>query len=148
MISQAILFYLFAAVLLGAACGVVFSRNPIHSIMFLVLTFFQSAILWLMAEAEFLAIVLVLVYVGAVMVLFLFVVMMLEVDVEAVKKGLTRYAPLALLIAAPVLIVLLGRDHGAIAAGFGVFALVSMFRRPILHALGRLRQRHGAEARK
>ena len=100
MISQAILFYLFAAVLLGAACGVVFSRNPIHSIMFLVLTFFQSAILWLMAEAEFLAIVLVLVYVGAVMVLFLFVVMMLEVDVEAVKKGLTRYAPLALLIAA------------------------------------------------
>ena len=55
---------------------------------------------------------------------------------------------LALLIAAPVLIVLLGRDHGAIAAGFGVFALLSMFRRPILHALGRLRQRHGAEARK
>ncbi len=107
MISQAILFYLFAAVLLGAACGVVFSKNPIHSIMFLVLTFFQSAILWLMAEAEFLAIVLVLVYVGAVMVLFLFVVMMLEVDVEAVKQGLTRYAPLALLIAAVMTIELM-----------------------------------------
>ena len=94
-----ILFYLFAAVLLGAALGVVFSKNPVHSVMFLVLAFFQSAILWLMAEAEFLAIVLVLVYVGAVMVLFLFVVMMLEVDVEAVKRGLTRYAPLAIGIA-------------------------------------------------
>ena len=94
MLFHSILFYSFSLVLLGAACGVVFSKNPIHSIMFLVLTFFQAAILWLMAEAEFLAIVLVLVYVGAVMVLFLFVVMMLEVDVEAAKRGLTRYAPL------------------------------------------------------
>ena len=96
---QAFLFYVVAAVLLGAALGVVFSRNPVHSVMFLVLAFFNSAILWLMAEAEFLAIVLVLVYVGAVMVLFLFVVMMLEVNVEAVKRGLTRYAPLAIAIA-------------------------------------------------
>ena len=93
---QAILFYMFAAVLLGAALGVVFSRNPVHAVMFLVLAFFQSACLWLMAEAEFLAIVLVLVYVGAVMVLFLFVVMMLEVDIEAAKRGLTRYAPLGI----------------------------------------------------
>lgn len=85
--------------MLGAAAGVVFSRNPVHSVMFLVLTFFQSAVLWLMAEAEFLAIVLVLVYVGAVMVLFLFVVMMLEVNVEAAKRGLTRYAPFAIAIA-------------------------------------------------
>lgn len=96
---QAILFYLFSAVLVGAALGVVFARNPVHSVMFLVLTFFQSAILWLMAEAEFLAIVLVLVYVGAVMVLFLFVIMMLEVNVEAVKRNLVRYAPLAATIA-------------------------------------------------
>ena len=88
-----VLFYTFALVMLGAAAGVVFSRNPVHSVMFLVLTFFQSAILWLMAEAEFLAIVLVLVYVGAVMVLFLFVVMMLEVNIEAAKRGLTRLAP-------------------------------------------------------
>ncbi len=94
-----ILFYLFAAILLGAALGVVFSKNPVHSVMFLVLAFFQSAVLWLLAEAEFLAIVLVLVYVGAVMVLFLFVVMMLEVNVEAVKRGLTRYAPFAIAIA-------------------------------------------------
>jgi NADH-quinone oxidoreductase subunit J len=96
---QSVLFYVFALILLGAASGVVFSRNPIHSVMFLVLTFFQSAVLWLMAEAEFLAIVLVLVYVGAVMVLFLFVVMMLEVNIEAAKRGLTRYAPLGLGIA-------------------------------------------------
>ena len=89
---HSVLFYMFALVMLGAACGVVFSRNPVHSVMFLVLTFFQSAVLWLMAEAEFLAIVLVLVYVGAVMVLFLFVVMMLEVNIEAAKRGIARFA--------------------------------------------------------
>ena len=99
MFFHAILFYAFATVLIGAALGVVFSRNPVHSVMFLVLTFFQSAVLWLMAEAEFLAIVLVLVYVGAVMVLFLFVIMMLEVNVESVKRGMTRYAPFAIGIA-------------------------------------------------
>ncbi len=92
MMLQSVLFYLFAAVMLGAALGVVFSRNPVHSVMYLVLTFFQSAILWLMAEAEFLAIVLVLVYVGAVMVLFLFVVMMVDVNIEAAKRGIARYA--------------------------------------------------------
>ena len=99
MIFHSILFYLFAAVMLGAAMGVVLSRNPVHAVMFLVLTFFQSAVLWLLAEAEFLAIVLVLVYVGAVMVLFLFVIMMLEVNIEAAKRGLTRFAPLGIGIA-------------------------------------------------
>ena len=99
MTFHAVLFYGFALILLGAACGVVFSKNPIHSIMFLVLTFFQSAILWLMAEAEFLAIVLVLVYVGAVMVLFLFVVMMLDINVEQVRESFTRYLWLGLVIA-------------------------------------------------
>ena len=99
MIFHTILFYMFAAVLIGAALGVVFARNPVHSVMFLVLAFFQSACLWLLAEAEFLAIVLVLVYVGAVMVLFLFVIMMLEVTIEAVQRGLTQYAPLAIAIA-------------------------------------------------
>jgi len=98
MLFQSILFYVFSAVLLGAALGVVFARNMVHSVMFLVLTFFQSAMLWLLIEAEFLAIVLVLVYVGAVMVLFLFVIMMLEVNVEAVKRSLVRYAPLAAVI--------------------------------------------------
>ena len=84
---------------MGAAIGVVVSRNPVHSIMFLVLAFFQSAMLWMLAEAEFLAIVLVLVYVGAVMVLFLFVVMMLDINVEVVRKGLTRYVPLGIGVA-------------------------------------------------
>ena len=96
MMLHSIVFYVFAAVMFFGALGVVFSRNPVHAVMFLVFTFFNAAILWLLAEAEFLAIVLVLVYVGAVMVLFLFVVMMLEVDVEAAKRGLTRYAPLGI----------------------------------------------------
>jgi len=99
MAFQTLLFYLFAGVLMLAAGGVVFFRNPVHSIMCLVLAFFQSALLWLLIEAEFLAIVLVLVYVGAVMVLFLFVVMMLDINIEVVRKGMTRYAPLAAIIA-------------------------------------------------
>ena len=104
---QAILFYGFAAVLLAAALGVVFARNPVHSVMCLVLAFFNSAALWLLIEAEFLAIVLVLVYVGAVMVLFLFVVMMLDVNVEEARQGLARYAPLGLAVAALMVFELL-----------------------------------------
>jgi NADH-quinone oxidoreductase subunit J len=87
-----VLFYAFAAVLVVAALGVITSRNPVHSALFLVLAFVQSAFLWLLIEAEFLAIVLVLVYVGAVMVLFLFVVMMLDINVEEVRARVTRYA--------------------------------------------------------
>ena len=127
MLFQSILFYVFSAVLLGAAVGVIVSRNPVHSVMFLVLAFFQSAILWLLAEAEFLAIVLVLVYVGAVMVLFLFVVMMLDINVEVVRKGLTRYAPLgvgvALLMAIEMiqLIWLKGRVDGAAELAFAPY---------------------------
>lgn len=101
-----LLFYLFAAVLVAAAVGVILARNPVHAVLLLILAFFQSAVLWLMAEAEFLAIVLVLVYVGAVMVLFLFVVMMLDVGVAKVRGGLTRYAPLGLLIAALMVVEL------------------------------------------
>jgi len=93
-----ILFYLFATVLVGAAIGVITARNPVHSVLFLVLAFFNSAVLWLLLGAEFLAIVLVLVYVGAVMVLFLFVVMMLDINVEQAKPGFTRYAPLGLVV--------------------------------------------------
>jgi len=94
-----ILFYAFAAVLAGAALGVITSRNPVHSVLFLVLCFFNSAVLWLLIEAEFLAIVLVLVYVGAVMVLFLFVVMMLDINIETLREGFARNAPLGLLVA-------------------------------------------------
>lgn len=96
---HAILFYFFSSVLLGATLGVIFSRNPVHSVMFLVLAFFQSAVLWLLVEAEFLALVLVLVYVGAVMVLFLFVVMMLDINVEREQGKLTAYAPLGVIVA-------------------------------------------------
>ena len=86
-----ILFYAFALVLLVGAVGVISMRNPVHSALCLVLTFFTAAAIWLLAQAEFLAIVLVLVYVGAVMVLFLFVVMMLDVDIEALRSGFTRH---------------------------------------------------------
>jgi NADH-quinone oxidoreductase subunit J len=103
-----VLFYAFAAVLLVAALGVITSRNPVHAALFLVLAFVQSAVLWLLIEAEFLAIVLVLVYVGAVMVLFLFVVMMLDINVEELRKGYTRYLPLG---AAVALIVALEIGH-------------------------------------
>jgi NADH-quinone oxidoreductase subunit J len=99
-----VLFYVFAAVLLVAALGVITSRNPVHSALFLVLAFVQSAFLWLLIEAEFLAITLVLVYVGAVMVLFLFVVMMLDVNVEELRKGYTRYLPLGVAVALIVVV--------------------------------------------
>ena len=104
---HAILFYAFAAILVGAAVGVIFARNPVHAVMLLVLAFFQSAVLWLLAEAEFLAIVLVLVYVGAVMVLFLFVVMMLDINVERVTGGYARYLPLGLVIAGLMVVELI-----------------------------------------
>ena len=96
---HAMLFYFFATVLIAAALGVIFSRNPVHAVMLLVLAFFQSAVLWLLIEVEFLALVLVLVYVGAVMVLFLFVVMMLDINVEKEEGGYARYLPLGLLVA-------------------------------------------------
>lgn len=92
-------FSMFAIILLGAAVGVITSRNPVYSALFLVLAFVTSAFLWILLEAEFLAVVLVLVYVGAVMVLFLFVVMMLDINAEEMKEGFTRYAPLGVLLA-------------------------------------------------
>ncbi len=101
-----ILFWSFSAVLVGSALGVILSRNPVHSVLFLVLCFFNAAVLWLLIEAEFLAIVLVLVYVGAVMVLFLFVVMMLDINIEQLREGFARNAPLGALIAAIMVIEL------------------------------------------
>ena len=111
-----ILFYAFALVLLAAAVGVIAVRNPVHSALCLVLTFFSAAAIWLLLEAEFLAIVLVLVYVGAVMVLFLFVVMMLDVDIEAVRSGFTRHFWLgigtALVVVAEIVGVVIARGFG------------------------------------
>jgi NADH-quinone oxidoreductase subunit J len=101
-----ILFWSFSAVLVGAAFGVILARNPVHAVLFLVLCFFNAAVLWLLIEAEFLAIVLVLVYVGAVMVLFLFVVMMLDINIEQLREGFVRNAPLGALIAVIMVIEL------------------------------------------
>ena len=104
-----ILFFIFATVLVCAALGVILARNPVHSALLLVLCFFNSAVIWLLLDAEFLGIVLVLVYVGAVMVLFLFVVMMLDINIEEFRKSLAGYWPLAVAV-----------------AGFVVFAIVNV----------------------
>src|SRR5690606_10032460 len=98
-LATTVLFYALAANLVVAALGVITSRNPVYAALFLVLAFFQSAVLWLLIEAEFLAIALVLVYVGAVMVLFLFVVMMLNINLEELRSGFTRYLPLGIGVA-------------------------------------------------
>jgi NADH-quinone oxidoreductase subunit J len=102
-----ILFFVFSAVLVGAAFGVILARNPVHSALLLVLAFFNSAVIWLLLDAEFLGIVLVLVYVGAVMVLFLFVVMMLDVNIEEFRKGIAGYWPVAVAVAGFVVFAML-----------------------------------------
>ena len=103
-----VLFYLFAAILVAAALGVITSRNPVYSALFLVLCFVTSAAIWLLLQAEFLAVVLVLVYVGAVMVLFLFVVMMLDINLERLREGFTRFAWLGVLVALAVILEIVG----------------------------------------
>ena len=95
-------FYLFSVVLLFAAFRVVTARNPVHAVLFLMLTFSQASAIWLLLNAEFLAIVLVLVYLGAVMVLFLFVVMMLDINIDTMRKGFWRNFPLAATLGAVV----------------------------------------------
>jgi NADH-quinone oxidoreductase subunit J len=90
---EAIVFYMFAALIVFAALGVITSRNPVHAVLFLVLAFISSSGIWLLLEAEFLAITLVLVYVGAVMVLFLFVVMMLDINLVRLREGFWRWLP-------------------------------------------------------
>jgi NADH-quinone oxidoreductase subunit J len=104
-----IIFFIFAGVLIAAALGVILARNPVYSALLLVLCFFNSAVIWLLLDAEFLGIVLVLVYVGAVMVLFLFVVMMLDINPEDLRKRLANYWPLAVAV-----------------AGFVVFAIINV----------------------
>jgi NADH-quinone oxidoreductase subunit J len=96
---QAIAFYVMAAVTLIAGLSVVFARNPVHSVLFLITAFFSAAGLFVLMGAEFLAMLLVVVYVGAVAVLFLFVVMMLDVDFAALRAGLSRYLPVGLVVA-------------------------------------------------
>ena len=122
---KTILFYAFAAIMILAATRVITARNPVHAALFLVLAFFSAAGIWMLLEAEFLAIVLVLVYVGAVMVLFLFVVMMLDIDTGRLRENFWSYLPVASFVG--VIIVLemaavlwrsfLSFDTQAVAAG-------------------------------
>ena len=122
MDPQTGLFYLFSAVLLFAAFRVITARNPVYAALYLVLSFFQAAAIWMLLKAEFLAITLVLVYVGAVMVLFLFVVMMLDINLDSIRKGFWKHFPLAAavgaLIALEMAAVLMGgfRDPAKVVA--------------------------------
>jgi len=113
---QTFIFYFFSAVLVFAALRVITARNPVHAALFLVLAFFTSAGIWMLLQAEFLAIALVLVYVGAVMVLFLFVVMMLDINLARLREGFWSYLPLgglvALLLVAEMVLVLASRYSG------------------------------------
>ena len=99
-------FWLFSAILLGSAAAVVTARNPVHGVLFLILAFFNAAGLFLIAGAEFLAMILVIVYVGAVAVLFMFVVMMLDVDFVQLREGYQRYAPVGAVVGATLLVEL------------------------------------------
>lgn len=116
MIFQDVIFYIFAAILIASALGVITARNPVYSALLLVLAFVTCAGLWLLLEAEFLAITLVLVYVGAVMVLFLFVVMMLDINLDLLRKGFWKWFPfgalVGLIMVAEIAMVLMGNHFG------------------------------------
>jgi NADH-quinone oxidoreductase subunit J len=106
MDPKTLVFLVSAAVTLFAAVRVITARNPVHAVLYLVLAFCSAACLWLLLKAEFLAIALVLVYVGAVMVLFLFVVMMLDINIDRLRQGLWRHAPLAAVVAVVIVLQL------------------------------------------
>jgi NADH-quinone oxidoreductase subunit J len=115
---ESAVFYAFSAVLLLSGLRVITARNPVHGALFLVLAFFTAAALWLLLQAEFLALALVVVYVGAVMVLFLFVVMMLDINLERVREGFWRNLPLALLVGGVMvveMVLILGRRVWGVA---------------------------------
>jgi len=117
----ALFFYLFSAVTVFSALRVVTARNPVHSALFLVLTFFSAAAIWLLLKAEFLAITLVLVYIGAVMVLFLFVVMMLDVNVDSMRQGFWKNLPVAAFVGVAVVLELaavLWHQFGTVKASY------------------------------
>ena len=121
MTLQTSVFYLFSLILILSAFRVITAKNPVHAALFLVLSFFTGAVLWMLIEAEFLAISLVLVYVGAVMVLFLFVVMMLDINFEKLRAGFWNYLPIAaavgLIMATEMVLVLSSKEAGLDAFG-------------------------------
>lgn len=107
MSFQLIVFYFFAAIMVIAAVRMITANNPVHSALSLVLVFFTSSAIWLLLEAEFLAITLVLVYVGAVMVLFLFVVMMLDINITQMREGFVRFMPVAVVVSVVMIVELI-----------------------------------------
>ena len=113
---EAVVFYVFGAILIASALAVITARNPVHAALFLVLAFFTASAIWLLLRAEFLALTVLVVYVGAVMVLFLFVVMMLDINLERLREGFWQYLPLGALVgvlmAAEMAAVLYGRWFG------------------------------------
>ena len=119
MTFQTFVFYAFAAILLLASIRVITTRNPVHAALFLVLTFGTASVMWILLEAEFLAIALILVYVGAVMVLFLFVVMMLDINIDRLREGYWDYLVPGLVVAgimvAEMSIVLISKHSGLVA---------------------------------
>jgi NADH-quinone oxidoreductase subunit J len=129
MIINALFFYLFAGVCVGSAVMVIAARNPVHSVLFLILAFVNAAGLFLLLGAEFLAMILIIVYVGAVVVLFLFVVMMLDVDFAELRQGFLNYLPIGALIGivllAELLVVVGGWAIGPSAANPNVAANIS-----------------------
>ncbi len=120
MIIAQLLFYTFSAFLLGSALVVVTSRNPVYSVLFLIFAFFNSAGLFLLLGAEFIAMLMIIVYVGAVAVLFLFVVMMLDVDFDKLKGGFIKHLPVGFLVALAMLIEFLMAINASLGAGLKV----------------------------
>jgi len=108
MSFELIAFFAFALVTVLAAGAVITLKNPVHAVLSLILTFFSTACLWLLLQAEFLGVVLILVYVGAVMILFLFVVMMLDLNMTPIREGFARYFPVAMVVAAVMLFEMVG----------------------------------------
>jgi NADH-quinone oxidoreductase subunit J len=142
MIVASLAFYLFASVAVVSALNVIFQRNPVHSVLWLILTFFNAAGLFVLLGAEFVAMILVVVYVGAVAVLFLFVVMMLDINVTVMREGFLKYLPIGALVGV-ILLVELAIVFGGWAMAPGAQALrlaptPDMTQVPNTEALGRI----------
>ncbi|MEL6783134.1 MAG: NADH-quinone oxidoreductase subunit J [Pseudomonadota bacterium] len=138
----ALFFYLFATITVASAFMVIASRNPVHSVLFLILAFFNAAGLFMLMGAEFLALILIVVYVGAVAVLFLFVVMMLDVDFAEMREGVLQYLPIGgvigAILAIELILVFAGMTVGPVAGGEAVQPIPDMAETSNIKALGDL----------
>ena len=134
----AIAFYLFAGLTIASAIAVIFARNPVHSVLWLIVAFFNAAGLMVLLGAEFIAMLLVIVYVGAVAVLFLFIVMMLDIDFAALRSGFTKNLPFGLLLAlvllAEMVVAIAARHAGPVTAGAAPTASAAI--QPNIEAIG------------